>query len=161
MFRWNGSFHSPGNDEEPNDPGQDFPKREGFIDFAGEERMFDIKLREIEFGYLVQADEVGKDGLGYQFAAFNASSPYYALGDLRLKMRRAVSTRHLELRSDGHAHPAHDTLRGRIAGDSGDDGPIFVIDGIPLSLEEFGRMVQIQEGWQFSFRFVDLDEEVE
>jgi hypothetical protein len=134
--------------------------RESFVDYAGQERVFDITLRDVQLGHLVEADEVGKDSLGYQFAAFNASSPYLALGDLRVKMRRALSTRHLEQRPDGHTLPAHDTLRGRITGDPAAEGPIFVVDGTPLSLEEFGRIVQTHEGFQFSFRFFDRDEEL-
>lgn len=160
MSRWNGRFHPVGENEQPNDPSKDFPMRETFVDFAGQERVFDITLRDVQLGYLVEADEVGKGYLGYQFATFSATSPYLALGDLRVKMRRALSTRHLKQSPEGHSLPAHDTLRGRITGDRDAEGPIFVVDGVPLSLEEFGRLVQTYEGWQFSFRFVDRDAEV-
>lgn len=50
MSRWNGRFHPLGEDEEPNDPGVDFPMRETFVDFAGKEREFEITLRDVQLG---------------------------------------------------------------------------------------------------------------
>lgn len=160
MSRWNGRFHPLGEDERPNDPKNDFPMRETFQDFAGQERLFEITLRDVKLGFLVEAEEVGKNGHGYEFAAFDAPSPYLALYELRGKLRRMLCTRHLEKAPDGQYLPAHKTLRGRITGDADTGEPMFVLDGIALSLQEFAKLIQTHEGFQFSLRFFDPAEEV-
>jgi len=48
----------------------------------------------------------------------------------------------------------HDSLKGRITGD-GEGGVLLVIDGIPLTLEEFGVLLASHEGWDFSLKVRD------
>lgn len=109
---WNGRF-APFEEERPeNDPDTDFPIKEKVRDFSGKERSFEITYHNVGLGYTVMAVEKGKD-LGYQFSAFDANSPYLALGKLRGKMSKVLSTRHL-VQEKGRFYPAHDTLRGRL-----------------------------------------------
>ena len=152
---WNGRF-SPYEEEGDNDPNADFPIQETAEDFAGRKRQFEISMHELGLGFMVQADEVGADGLGYEFSAFDQASPYLALGKLRAKMQRTLATRHLTKAEFGF-FPSHDTLRGRITSDDGE--AVFVIDGTPLSLAQFGQLVATHEGFDFTLRFLDRGEE--
>lgn len=152
--RGNGRFHIP---NEGDDDG-DFPITETFRDFQGSERAFEITMREAALGYCVEARETNVED-GYCFTAFDANSPYLALGELRRRMYRALSTRHLEERGDQYI-PAHDILRGRITWDGESRSVAFVVDGILLPLEEFARVVSTFEGFQFRLQFFDRSEEV-
>ena len=151
--RFNGGRFFPYEDDGVNDPSSDFPIQETVEDFTGRKRKFEIAMHEHGLGFTVQADEVEKDGLGYQFSGFDATSPYLALGRLRDKMRRVLSTRHLAVGELGGPLPVHDTLRGRIT--SSDGEVAFVVDGQPLTLSEFGTLVATHEGFDFTFRFLD------
>lgn len=156
--RWNGRFAERDDGEGQNDPSKDFPLRETLEDFAGVKREFQITMREVAFGVLMTAREVGKDE-GYEFSAFDASNAYLALGELRARMRRALSTRHLVV-EEGRLYPAHDTLRGRITMNPESHEVLFVIDGTPVSLAEMVRIVSMYEGFQFSLRLVDRVDEL-
>ncbi len=74
-----------------NDPASDFPREDTREDFSGKQRRFKIDYREsgpgeCGPGFMVTAEEVGKKGLGFEFSAFHAHSPYLALGRVREKM---------------------------------------------------------------------------
>jgi len=120
---------------------------------TGREHTFEVTYHEAPLGFGVTAAEVGKGGLGYEFSAFDATSPYLALYSVRQKIERTLATRYVERKGPPHHVPTHDVLRGRIT--AGDGEAIFVIDGEPLSMEEFGKLVCTCEGWEFEFRFLD------
>jgi hypothetical protein len=86
----------------------DFPILEIAEDFAGKQRKFVINCHEGGFGYTVRASEEGKDGLGYQFAAYSETTPYAALGRVREKLSRGLATRHIT----GTNHVGRRTWRG-------------------------------------------------
>ena len=46
-------------------------------------------------------------------------------------------------------------VSGHIGYSADTNGPVFVVDGTPLSLEDIERFAQMHEGWQFSLRFAD------
>jgi hypothetical protein len=95
----------------------------------------------------VQAEEEGKNGQGYFFREYDASSPYLALGRIRGRIQTALATRHIEELEPGNFQATHRTLRGRI---SYSDGEVaFVIDGQLLTLQQFGNMVETYEGFEF------------
>lgn len=98
-------------------------------------------------GFGVQAQEEGKDGEGFFFREFDATSPYLALGRLRGRIREALATRHIEEREPGNFQTTHRTVRGRISYSSGEVA--FVIDGQLLTLQQFGKMVETYEGFEF------------
>ncbi|MDO8508559.1 MAG: hypothetical protein Q7S27_02640 [Nanoarchaeota archaeon] len=153
-MKLNGRFSPFEEERNENDPDADFPIQEKTVDFQGKERAFEITNHAFGLGFIVQAVEQGKEE-GYVFSAFDPNSPYLALGKLRDKMKRALSTCHL-VKEDGQYWPFHDTLRGRITSEEGN--PILVVDGIPLSLEELGKMIVMHEGWEFTLRFIDRTE---
>lgn len=155
-MKLNGRFFPFKEDREENNPERDFPIKEEVRDFTGKERTFEITYHNAGLGFMVDACEKTKGEFGYMFSAFDANSPYLALGRLRDKMQRVLSTRHL-VKEKGQYYASHDTLRGRIS--SRDGEVIFVVDGIPLSLQQFGKMAEMHEGWEFSFRFVDSTED--
>lgn len=155
-MKLNGRFFPFEEDRKENDPDQDFPIQETVNDFAGKERHFEIKYHDAGLGFIVDAYEKVK-GEGYHFSAFDTTSPYIALGKLRDKMRRRLSTRHI-YKEKGRYYPSHDTIRGRITSSDGSD-VIFVVDGIPLSLQQLGKMANMYEGWEFTFRFIDHAED--
>jgi len=160
-MRHNGNGRSliPEDWNEDNDPEKDFPLKESYQDFANRERNFEITMQDIKLGFVVDAREIGKDD-GYYFAAFNGTSPYLALGDLRCRIRRALCVKHLQKRPSGEYSAADDTLRGRISFDRDTNQVAFVVDGILLPLKDFARIVSTFEGFQFSLRFYDRTEEV-
>lgn len=157
-YRGNGRFHIPEEGDEDSDPHRHFPMTESYRDFKEREREFEITMRDVAFGYCVEARETGVED-GYCFTAFDANSPYLALGQLRCRMYRALSTRHLEKRDEQYI-PAHDILRGRITWDGATETVAFVVDGILLPLDVFARVVSTFEGFQFRLEFFDRSAEV-
>lgn len=151
---WNGRFAPYGGSDRENDPDLDFPMQESYTDCAGKEREFEIRYRDFGLGFAVWAEEIGKERMGYEFWAFNDSSPYLALGRLRDKIREALSTRHIEKTKDG-LQVYHDTLKGRITASPDVEGPVVVVDGVPIGWDEFGRMILTFEGFRFEMTFVD------
>lgn len=149
----NGRFHHSDEEGGYDDPARDFPLRDKYTDCAGREHTFEVSYYEAPLGFSVTAEEVGKEGLGYQFSAFDANSPYLALYSVRQKIRQTLATRYVERQGHPHHVPTHDVIRGRIT--AGEGEAIFVIDGDPLSLEEFSKLVCTNEGWEFELRFLD------
>jgi hypothetical protein len=133
--------------------GPSFPSLEIVEDFAGNQRKFVINCHEGGLGYTVRASEEGKDGLGYQFAAYSETSPYAALGRVREKLSRGLATRHITT-SHGDLRMLHDRLKGRITS-AGEGRVALVVDGIPLSIEDLETVFQSHEGWEFELRIVD------
>ena len=132
----------------------DFPSSEEFTDFAGRTRKFTLEQYPVPLGYGVCASEdVGGDN-GYVFRAFSTVDPFQALGDLRLRIRKLLSVRHLVER-DGRLSLTHDRLRGRI-----DDGGV-VVDGIFLTFDQLAELLQTHEGFQFDLKIVDSSDELE
>ena len=78
LMKWNGRYLPFQPEREENDPDRDFPMKEEFQDFAGKKREFEFTYHDVGLGYTVQAEEFGKDGLGYLFSAFSSGSPNLA-----------------------------------------------------------------------------------
>ena len=151
-MKLNGRFFPFEEDRNENNPEKDFPIEEKVRDFSGKERMFEITYRDVGLGFVVDAIEKVKGEGGYFFSVFDSTSPYLALGKLRDKMRCALSTRNL-YKEGGRFYPTHDTIQGRITSVDGQVG--FVVDGIPLSLEQFAMIAEMHEGWDFTFTIAD------
>jgi len=73
----------------------DFPREEEFVDFAGRTRKFSVTLQELHGGYGVYAVEDVEGNDGYEFRAFSSVDPFHALADLRKRIPKLLSTRHL------------------------------------------------------------------
>jgi hypothetical protein len=127
--------------------------REEVEDYAGRTRSFVINCHEGGLGFTVRAEEEGRRGAGYQFAAYSETSPYSALGRLRQKMHRGLATRHVS-GSPGAYRMLHDKLSGRITSD-GKGGVGLVVDGIVLGIEDLASILEAHEGWGFELQIVD------
>jgi hypothetical protein len=139
-------------------PCEGFPIRDEVEDFAGKNRVFQIMCYNLGYGYTLIATEEGKDGLGYEFQDFSEIGPHSALGDLRGKMSRSLATRHITYKEDRY-FPLHDTIRGRITC-SEEGGLTFVVDGIPLSLQDLAGIIEMHEGWQFRLELADPSDDI-
>jgi hypothetical protein len=131
----------------------DFPMREEAEDYAGRTRSFVINCHEGGLGFTVRAEEEGRRGAGYQFAAYSETSPYNALGRLRQKMNQRLAMRHVT-GSPGAYRMLHDRLSGRITSD-GRAGVILVVDGIALEIEDLASILRTHEGWDFELQIMD------
>jgi hypothetical protein len=131
----------------------DFPMREEVEDYAGRTRSFVINCHEGGLGFTVRAEEEGRRGAGYQFAAYSETSPYNALGRLRQKMNQRLAMRHVT-GSPGAYRMLHDRLSGRITSD-GRAGVILVVDGIALEIEDLASILRTHEGWDFELQIMD------
>ena len=153
MVHSNGRWRNPDESGKRDDPDKDFPIRQAFTDCAGQTRHFVISYFPASLGFGVQAQEEGKDGQGFFFREFDATSPYLALGRVRGRIETALATRHIEQRVPGNFQTTHQTVRGRI---SYSDGEVaFVIDGQLLTLQQFGKMVETFEGFEFRLDIQD------
>lgn len=153
MVSSNGRWRLPDDSGERDDPDKDFPIRQAFTDCSGQTRHFVISYFPTSLGFGVQAEEEGKEGQGFFFREFDATSPYLALGRLRGRIEKALATRHIEQRAPGHFQATHRTVRGRI---SYLDGEVaFVIDGQLLTLRQFAQLVETFEGFEFRLDIID------
>jgi len=153
MVHSNGRWRLPDDSGKRDDPDKDFPIRQAFTDCSGRTRHFVISYFHASLGFGVQAQEEDKDGQGFFFREFDATSPYLALGRLRGRIEKALNTRHIEQREPGNFQATNRTVRGRI---SYSDGEVaFVIDGQLLTLQQFGKMVETFEGFEFQFDIGD------
>jgi hypothetical protein len=122
-------------------------------DYTGRPRVFVINCHEGGLGFTLRAEEEGRRGDGYQFGAYSETSPYRALGRLRQKMHRALTTRHVT-GSHGAYRMLHDKLSGRITSDE-KGGVVLVVDGVALGIEDLKSILAAHEGWGFEMRVVD------
>lgn len=132
----------------------DFPKTEEFIDFAGRTRKFTVEQFPVPSGYGVCLAEDVEGDDGYVFRAYSVVDPFHALGNLRRRIRTLLSVRHL-IKQDGGLSLTHDRLRGRVAYGG------VVVDGIFLTFDQLGELLQTYEGFQFDLKIVDPSDELE
>jgi hypothetical protein len=131
----------------------DFPRTEEFIDFAGRTRKFILEQFPVPSGYGVCAAEDVEGDDGYVFRAFSSVDAFHALGDLRRRIRKLLSVRHL-LERNGKLSFTHDRLRGRVAYGG------VVVDGIFLTFDQLAELIQTYEGFQFDLKIVDSSDEL-
>ncbi len=135
-------------------PQNDFPATEDFVDFAGNTRTFTLQHYVVPGGYGVTATEDVAGDDGYEFRAFSVIDAFHALGDLRKRIPRLLSTRHLVERHGGMTL-THDRLRGRISYGG------VVVDGVFLPFKQLAELIQTYEGFQFDLKIVDSSDDVE
>lgn len=132
----------------------DFPMEEEVEDHAGNTRTFVITCHEGALGFTIRAVEKDVQGTGYEFAAYSETSPYSALGRLRQKMHRGLALRHITRSRNNEFRMLHDKLSGRITSDH-ERGVVLIVDGIPLSIDEFASILASHEGWNFEMTITD------
>lgn len=128
----------------------EFPKDDRFLDFEGNERIFEYIMIDFGDGFSVRAVE--KEENGFEFSAISVSSPFPALGELRQKIRKRLSTRYLQ-EEDGHLHLYHGEAIGQVSSGG------VVVDGRFIAFDQFSSMIQTYEGFLFELRIKDLSEE--
>ncbi len=132
-----------------------FPAKEEFVDFAGRIRTFTLEQYPVPGGgYGVAAIEDAAGDDGYVFRAFSVIDAFHALGDLRKRIPKLLSIRHLVNRH-GRMTLTHDRLRGRISYGG------VVVDGVFLTFDKLAELVQTYEGFQFELRIVDPSDDLE
>ncbi|MHB0958287.1 MAG: DUF7713 domain-containing protein [Pirellulaceae bacterium] len=134
-------------------PQSNFPATEEFVDFAGNTRTFNLQHYVVPGGgYGVTATEDVAGDEGYVFRAFSVIDAFHALGDLRKRIPKLLSIRHLVERH-GRITLTHDRLRGHISFGG------VVVDGIFLTFEQLAELVQTYEGFQFDLKIVDSSDD--
>lgn len=136
-----------------------------FTSCDGETHVFHFRTRLFGPGVALDALEV-RDGVpaGYRFQVIGEpeDDPLHLLARLIGKIRRALSTRHVEVGPLGLRIADQMVVRGRLAWDESQNGrvPLLVIDGREITWTEFGRMLMTFEGWQFKLQIRDQSEEL-
>ena len=156
MVDSNGRWQPPNESSNDDDPDKDFPIRQAFSDCSGQSRHFVITHYPLKLEFGVHAEEEGKDGQGYFFREFDAVSPYLALGRVRGRIETALATRHIEpsdVPEPGGFQMTHRTVRGRVSYSR--NQVAFVIDGQLLTLQQFAKMVETFEGFEFRLDIED------
>ena len=153
MVSSNGRWRVPNDADDPKDPDNDFPFQQTFTDCSGQQRDFVFSCFPTDPGFGVQAEEAGKDGEGFFFREFDATSPYLALYRLQRRIRNELATRHIEEVAPGDFQATHQTVRGRLSFAEGEVA--LVIDGHLLTLQQFGKMLETFEGFEFRLDIQD------
>lgn len=125
-----------------------FPFEEAFVDYSGHDRRFRISMRKmIAEDFYLEAEEISPTQ-GYSFEVYSAvySAPAVgsALGKLRNKIRKGLSTRYLYSDSEHTKNLMHDELSGRISNHG------IIVDGALLLFKDLERILITHEGFQIS-----------
>lgn len=152
MSRLTASQDDDDDDEfEGDDPSAGLPEfssRELFTDCTGAHRAFDIEIHLIRHhGYSGFAREVTTRGDGgYMFRTFTVASLPLALARLRQRVRAGIALRYLIPGDGAGAQMPFERLRGRIEAGG------VVVDGKLIEWDEFNRLLESHEGWEFDLR---------
>lgn len=138
----------------------------GIADCDGVSHQFHFVTRLLGNMVTLEAFEVQDgDQAGYQFQIIGDpnANMFTLLGLMVVRIRKALSVRHIKDVGDGHGLQIADmVVRGRIECDLSEYAhmPCVVVDGQEISWEDFGRMVSAFEGWQFKLEIRDRSEEL-
>jgi hypothetical protein len=127
-----------------------FPLEEEFIDYSGQSRPFRITLKKsMADDFYVRAEDLSEHGI-YEFEVY---SPVYsagalssALGKLRRKISKGVSTRYLYVGADGKKGLTHGQMKGRISHVG------IIVDGQALSFKALEEILVTFEGFKISIK---------
>lgn len=128
----------------------DFPQKEHFLDFAGKKREFEYFVHHNDSGFMVWAKET-KDR-GYEFHAFSEVNPVNALGEIRQKIKKRLSTRYLQ-KEQGKYYLYHNEAKGQISSGG------IIVDGVFIPFEQLNEMIQIYEGFHIEIKIKSLYDE--
>ena len=111
-------------------------------------------------GLVTEAIEIKEDGThGYDFWILSDFEADLAAAESKLirKVKRGLNRRHLTKRDGEWEIGKRGILRGRIGYnfEDPDFNQVLVIDGKRITIEEFGKMLDTYEGWNFVFKIVD------
>jgi hypothetical protein len=140
------------------------------VDAAGDSHTFHFQTRLMGPEMVVlEAFELAKGapaGYRFQMIAEPDEERFSQLGRMVQKIRRTLTTRHLENTELGLQIKDME-VRGHIEADMSEEGnlfesrvPMLTIDGSEISWEEFGNMLMAFEGFQFKLKIVDPGDDV-
>lgn len=125
-----------------------FPMQEKYTDCAGIDHLFEISVRSLPVGYVVEARELSDGPYGYEFTQSAEVHPFDALGTIRKRIRRALSQRFLTY-SRGEVSMATDLLAGTISNLG------LVVDGKLVPWSDLQRMLSTCEGFPIAIQIGD------
>ena len=114
--------------------------KEKYTDCRGAERLFEISVRALPIGFVVEARELSDSAYGYEFSQRAETDPFEALGAVRRKIRKGLSRRFLA-QEQGEAVMATDDLEGVISHLG------LVVDGVLVPWNDLQRMLTTCEGF--------------
>jgi len=129
---------------------KDFPIEEAYKDAHGHVITFKITARETPAGFLIQAEESAKSKkkrFGYTFTKFSPINPYLALGYIRDKIRKRLSTKFIEY-SEKEPQLTHDRLVGIIDYSNEDGEVVLQVDGNKITMNDLYRILSGYEGFE-------------
>lgn len=134
------------------------------VDHAGVRHTFHFQFRLLGTGVSLEAFELDDEGpSGHQFRIYGDSNgdSFTLFANLIAKIRRTLSIQHLVDGTHGTQIADHGIVRGQIEcdPDCDDYSPLLVIDGRKVTLEEFGKMLSVYEGWRFKLVIREFDED--
>ena len=133
-------------------------------DVDGNEHTFDFAVQLFGYQVVIEAYEVDVE-YGYRFEISGHPDGVQKLFNKLLgRMRRGLSRKHIEVDSVGGISGMLDEMeaRGRMEWDDESDGqlPLLVIDGKPVTWDQFGRIMASYEGWQFKLEIKERTDEL-
>lgn len=131
----------------PNEIESKFPMVESFLDYSGAKRSFTISIIGVCGGMVLSAKEITEPPDGYEFDVFTTNDPWGALGTLRSKIRKGISTRYLHEDRRGISL-AHNTIYGRIS--TG-----LLVDGKLRTYDDIINLLSIYQGHNIKIRITD------
>ncbi|CAK0770370.1 DUF4178 domain-containing protein [Gammaproteobacteria bacterium] len=128
-------------------------------DALGRPHTFKFRTHIFSDQLSMDAIEDVEDGYEFQVIADAEQDLFVTFQKLFERMRRELARQHLEAHGEGYQIKDW-VLRGQIDSEVGDSGkPLFIIDGIPFTLEELGELVSPFMGFRFKLELFDLSEE--
>jgi len=146
------------NCNQPNDSpnvNQDFPIIDEYYDCAGKKKVFQINNQIVPNGWHLTATEQQPNGHGYQIEAFSETSPYTALGQIRTKIRKALSVKYMDLSEDSVAL-THEKMYGSLIYDHESESHGLLVDGRFISMDKLETILSGYEGWEFDLSIHEI-----
>ncbi|MTI81236.1 MAG: hypothetical protein FH758_10170 [Firmicutes bacterium] len=138
-----------------------------FSGIRGKKHIFNVQRRVSPMGIGYEANEVTKDGSpGFTVAVMDGvdCDQQLLLEKLKTKVKKTIFKRYLKKSFSpygGKTISIKDSeVTGRFEYNEDNDTPKLVIDGKEFTWEEFGRMLNSYEGFQFQLKIMDITEDI-
>lgn len=135
-------------------------------DYQDISRTFSVERRLYPTGLYIEAAE--QIEFGYKFAVHGEldSNQQELLMKLMDKVRKGIGKQHIEAKAfpNGHAYylMVHDQFSGFLEYDKSSEGtPLVIIDGMPFTWQEVGKMLMTYEGFQIKLGVFDMTDDVD
>ena len=143
------------------------PESYEFSGIRGKKHIFNIQRRVSPLGIGYEANEVTKGrSPGFTVAVMDSvgCDQQVLLEKLKAKIKKTISKRYLKKSTSPYGGKTISIKDSEVAGrfeyNEDADAPKLVIDGKLISWEEFGRMLNSYEGFQFHLKIIDITEDI-